>query len=168
MIDLERIGDLCQRLSLGTMATHLPHVAEEAARNELSFQDFFERLLQAEYRERQERSRTQLTRMAGFPAIKTLEQFDFDFATGASKQLSQRAVELSVRRAFGKRRTVRTVGCRKNAPCDRARIQSNAIRNQDPIRFRRGAHVATRDGPSTRKTLTLSPSKHSASTTAHY
>ena len=87
MIDLERIGDLCQRLSLGTMATHLPHVAEEAARNELSFQDFFERLLQAEYRERQERSRTQLTRMAGFPAIKTLEQFDFDFATGAPKQL---------------------------------------------------------------------------------
>jgi DNA replication protein DnaC len=87
MIELERIGELCQRLRLGTMATHLPHVAEDAARNELSFQDFFERLLQAEYRERQERRRALLTRTAGFPSIKTLEQYDFEFATGAPKPL---------------------------------------------------------------------------------
>lgn len=32
MIDMVRIGDLCERLGLGTMATHLPHVADEAAR----------------------------------------------------------------------------------------------------------------------------------------
>jgi len=87
MMELERITDLCERLALGTMATQLPHVAEEAARNELSFQEFFERLLQAEYRERQERSRTLLTRTAGFPAIKTLEQYDFEFAAGAPKKL---------------------------------------------------------------------------------
>jgi DNA replication protein DnaC len=87
MIELERIDDLCQRLGLGTMATHLPHVAEEAARQERSFHDFFERLLQAEYRERQERSRALLTRTAGFPAIKTLEQYDFTFATGTPKRL---------------------------------------------------------------------------------
>ena len=53
MIDFDR-SDLCQRLALETMA-NLPHVAEEAARDELSFQDFFEQLLQAEYRERRER-----------------------------------------------------------------------------------------------------------------
>jgi DNA replication protein DnaC len=87
MIELERIGDLCQRLALGTMATHVPHVAEEAARNDLSFQAFFERVLLAEQRERQERSRTLLTRTAGFPSIKTLEQYDFEFATGAPKAL---------------------------------------------------------------------------------
>jgi DNA replication protein DnaC len=87
VIEFERIEDLCQRLGLGTMATHLAHVAQDAARDELSFQDFFERLLQAEYRERQERSRTLLTRTAGFPAVKTLEQYDFGFATGAPKQL---------------------------------------------------------------------------------
>jgi DNA replication protein DnaC len=87
VIELERIDDLCQRLGLGTMAKHLAHVAQEAARQELSFQDFFERLLQAEYRERQERSRTLLTRTAGFPAIKTLEQYDFTFATGTPKPL---------------------------------------------------------------------------------
>jgi DNA replication protein DnaC len=44
-------------------------------------------LLQAEHRERQERSRVFLTKTAGFPAIKTLEQYDFGFATGAPKSL---------------------------------------------------------------------------------
>lgn len=87
MIDLARISDLCDRLGLGTMSTHLPHVADEAARSELSFVEFFERLLQVEHRERQERSRTLLTRTAGFPTIKTLEQYDFGFATGAPKPL---------------------------------------------------------------------------------
>jgi DNA replication protein DnaC len=87
VIEIDRIDDLCQRLGLGTMATHLAHVAQDAARQELSFQDFFERLLQAEYRERQQRSRTLLTRTAGFPTVKTLEQYDFTFATGAPKSL---------------------------------------------------------------------------------
>lgn len=87
MLDFERIEDLCQRLALGTMATQLPHVAEEAAHKNLSFQEFFEQLLLAEHRERQERSRSLLTRTAGFPSIKTLEQYDFAFATGAPKAL---------------------------------------------------------------------------------
>lgn len=87
MLDFERIEDLCQRLALGTMAAQLPHVAEEAARKNLSFQEFFEQLLLAEHRERQERSRSLLTRTAGFPSIKTLEQYDFTFATGAPKAL---------------------------------------------------------------------------------
>lgn len=87
MLDFERIEDLCQRLVLGTMAMHLPHIAGEAARKDLSFHEFFEQLLLAEHRARQERSRTLLTRTAGFPSIKTLEQYDFEFATGAPKAL---------------------------------------------------------------------------------
>jgi DNA replication protein DnaC len=87
MIELQRIDDLCQRLALGTMATHLQHVAEEAARKEMSFHEFFERLLLAEHHARQERSRSLLTRTAGFPSVKTLEQYDFAFAAGAPKAL---------------------------------------------------------------------------------
>ena len=95
MIDLERIDDLCQRLALGTMATQLAHVAEEAVRKEWSYREFFERLLQAELRERQERSRVQLTKIAGFPAIKTLEQYDFGFATGAPKSMINELTSLA-------------------------------------------------------------------------
>lgn len=87
MTDLDHIADLCERLGLGTMATHLPPIAAEAARENLSFQSFFERLLRTEHNERQQRSRTILTRTAGFPAIKTLEQYDFDFATGTPRPL---------------------------------------------------------------------------------
>jgi hypothetical protein len=94
MIEFERIGELCERLGLGTMATHVAHVADEAARKQLSFQEFFEQLLQAEYRERQERTRALLTRTAGFPGIKTLDQYDFEFATGAPKPLPIRSCEL--------------------------------------------------------------------------
>ena len=32
MIEFERIEDLCERLALGTMATQLSHVADQAAR----------------------------------------------------------------------------------------------------------------------------------------
>jgi len=71
MSEFSKIDDLCDWLALGTMATQLPLVAEDAARAGLIFHDFFERLLQAEYRERQERSRTLLMRTAGFPSIKT-------------------------------------------------------------------------------------------------
>lgn len=81
MIELERIEDLCGRLGLGTMATHLAGVADEAVRMNLSFHEFFERLLQAEHLERQERSRTLLTRTAGFPSVKTTEVFSPDETT---------------------------------------------------------------------------------------
>ena len=68
MIDLERIDDLCHRLALGTMATQLTHVAEEAVRKEWSYREFFERLLQAEHRERQERRSADAER-AGLPGV---------------------------------------------------------------------------------------------------
>jgi len=87
MIEIDRIADLCERLGFGTIATHVPHIADEAARKKQSFHDFFEQLLQAEYRERQERTRTMLTRTAGFTSIKTLDQYDFDFATGTPRPL---------------------------------------------------------------------------------
>lgn len=66
MIELERIDDLCQNLAMGTLATHLGHTAEEAVRKDWSYQEFFERMLQAEHWERQERSRVQLTRPPAF------------------------------------------------------------------------------------------------------
>ena len=87
MIDQERIRDLCERLGISTMGRDFPALAERAAKDELGYQAFFETLLQCEFRDRQERSRTLLTRTAGFPAIKTLEQYDFKFASGAPRAL---------------------------------------------------------------------------------
>jgi len=87
MIEMERIHDLCNHLGISTMGRDLATIAERAAKEEISYHQFFERMLISEHHERQSRSRTLLTRTAGFPAIKTLEQFDFKFATGAPKAL---------------------------------------------------------------------------------
>ena len=48
-----------------------------------------EELLRGERDARRVRAREMLTRIAGFPAIKTLEAFDFTFATGAPRQKIQ-------------------------------------------------------------------------------
>jgi DNA replication protein DnaC len=95
MMELERIQDLCERLRLPTMSRDFSAFAERAAKEELSYHAFFENLLQGEFRDRQERSKTLLTRTAGFPVIKTLEEYDFKFATGAPRKLLMELASLS-------------------------------------------------------------------------
>jgi len=48
--------------------------------------DYLEQVLAHERDTRQVRSRQTLVRMAGFPAIKTLDQYDYSFAVGAPKK----------------------------------------------------------------------------------
>ncbi len=50
-----------------------------------SFADFLEETLRAERDARSARAREMFARVAGFPAIKTLDGFDFGFATGAPR-----------------------------------------------------------------------------------
>lgn len=83
----ERLRDLCLQLGLEALADDFPGLAEAAARDDLSFSQFLENGLRLEQQARQTRSRTLLTRIAGFPAIKTLDDYDFEFASGAPKQL---------------------------------------------------------------------------------
>jgi len=85
----QRIRDVCAQLKLDAMAEAYPHMAARAASNELTFADFFEGLLKTEITTRCARSRTVLAKMAGFPVIKTLEEFDFTFAHGVSKKMMQ-------------------------------------------------------------------------------
>ena len=81
----ERITQLCTDLRLERIATDYPALAQKAVEDEASFAEFLERLLAHEAGFRQERCRQTLTRMACFPALKTLEAFDFAFAHGVPK-----------------------------------------------------------------------------------
>jgi DNA replication protein DnaC len=88
MSDLQhqRIDALCQELRLGALASLYGPIAQDAAkRKNASYADFLEEALRAERDARRVRSREMLTRTAGFPAIKTLEDYDFGFATGAPR-----------------------------------------------------------------------------------
>lgn len=81
----ERINELCAELKLERICVEWSHLAQQAASNEASFADFLEQLLKAEREARAERSRQTLLRMATLPAVKTLEQYDFAFASGAPR-----------------------------------------------------------------------------------
>lgn len=88
----ERIEQLCLDLNLQTISTEYSGLCQDAANNDQSFCDFLESLLNLEKSNRLQRSRHMLTKTAGFPAIKTLDEFDFEFATGVSKK---QIIELS-------------------------------------------------------------------------
>ena len=52
-------------------------------------------MLAAERAARQGRTRSTLTRLAGFPAINTIDEFDYEFATGVPKSTVQQLSALS-------------------------------------------------------------------------
>ena len=84
---LERLSVLCKQLGLQHLPGQVSHLGQMAAKRELGYLDFLEHVLKDEMLARGERNRTMLTRLAGFPAIKTLDEFDFEFATGAPKAM---------------------------------------------------------------------------------
>lgn len=85
----ERIQAACSALSLNAIAEHYPALAQEAADGDTSYVDFLEHCLKAEQEERRRRSQAMLTKFAGFPAIKLMDDYDFKFAAGAPKKTVQ-------------------------------------------------------------------------------
>jgi len=99
-IQHQRVVELCNELRLGGIAAQYTALAQNAAEKRLSFTDFVEELLAAERESRRARARELFARIAGFPAIKTLDQYDFAFATGAPrKQIMELASLAFVARA---------------------------------------------------------------------
>lgn len=82
----ERIAQHCRRLKLIHLATEWPAIAEACAKSEDSLADFMDKLLAAECTAREQRTREAMLKLATLPAIKTLEAFDFAFASGAPRK----------------------------------------------------------------------------------
>ncbi|CCF97531.1 transposase (fragment) [Ralstonia solanacearum K60] len=79
----KRIDGLCTPLKLNRIASDWGALAQHAATTDASLADFLEQLLRAELGAREERKRQTLTKLASLPGIKTLEQYDIGFASGA-------------------------------------------------------------------------------------
>lgn len=87
-----RIEELCGKLKLPAIAQNYSYLAEKCVKEETSYTDFLEQLLLTESDHKKSRSREMLTRMAGFPAIKTMDEFDLKYVTGLTqKQLNELA-----------------------------------------------------------------------------
>lgn len=91
----ERIAELCAQLKLSTVADTLPHLTQKAVAADISLTEFLESVLKTEVAARQSRQRTTLSRLASFPAIKTLDGFDFSAATGVPKAQVQELASLT-------------------------------------------------------------------------
>ena len=91
----ERITVLATELRLLAVPDLYGPIAQNAAtRKDASYADFLEDVLRAERAARHIRSRDMLTKMAGFPALKSLETYDFAFAAGAPRQQIQELATL--------------------------------------------------------------------------
>jgi len=91
----ERIQSACERLTLKAVADQYAVLAQEAVQDDHSFSDYLEQCLKAELDARRLRSQAMLVRIAGFPAIKLLDDFDFRFAKGAPKKAIQDLASLA-------------------------------------------------------------------------
>jgi DNA replication protein DnaC len=81
----ERIAALCENLGLPFVAQSYGAATQKAAKQEMAYSDFLEGLLKEEAAGRNVRKQSTLTRLAGFPVVKTLDDFDYDFAKGVKR-----------------------------------------------------------------------------------
>ena len=88
----DNIVKLCGELKLPTTEKEYHTVATTAAKESWTYVQFLNELLSLESSAKLIRVKTTLTKFAGFPAIKTLEQFDYNFTVGVnSKQINELA-----------------------------------------------------------------------------
>lgn len=82
-----RVTDAMQRLRLGSIADRLDAVLADAARKEPTYLDFLDVLLREELDAKQKRRVAMGIKIAHFPVVKTLEEFDFKFQPSLDAKL---------------------------------------------------------------------------------
>ncbi|EBJ7457285.1 AAA family ATPase [Salmonella enterica] len=91
----QRLMALAGQLQLESLISAVPALSQQAVDQEWSYMDFLEHLLHEEKLARHQRKQAMYTRMAAFPAVKTFEEYDFTFATGAPQKQLQSLRSLS-------------------------------------------------------------------------
>jgi DNA replication protein DnaC len=90
----ERVQSHLGRLKLPRMAECLDALAEQAAKHDWTYLDFLDHLLAAEVTARSERNIAMQTKLAHFPFLKTLDQFEFGFQPSISERQIQELATL--------------------------------------------------------------------------
>jgi len=76
---MEELNGLLTKLKMDHLEAQMDTLCEQAAQRELDYQSFLVEALRAEWQGRSLRGVETRLRLARFPWVKTLEQFDFDF-----------------------------------------------------------------------------------------
>ena len=91
----QEILSLCKSLKLSTIAEEFHTIATIAAKENWQYSQFLHELLKLENNAKMDRSKNTLTKLAGFPAIKTLQQFDYTFCVGVNRKQIEELSTLS-------------------------------------------------------------------------
>ena len=85
-MSIDKLQQSFKALRLGGMAVNLPIRYQEAKSHELDYLDFISNLVSDEYTRRQDNLLNRRLKAARFPAMKTLDEFDFDFNPAIKKK----------------------------------------------------------------------------------
>ncbi len=85
-VTYDRVQGQFARLKLAHLPDRLDGLAEEATKQGWTYVDFLDRLLGAEIEARSARDIAMKTKLAHFPASKTLEDFDFAFQPSVNER----------------------------------------------------------------------------------
>jgi DNA replication protein DnaC len=78
---------LLEKMKMEHLAPQLDAVCEQAAKKDLDYKGFLAKALEAEWRGRYQRGVEAKMRLARFPWLKTLDQFDFDFQPSIDRKV---------------------------------------------------------------------------------
>ncbi len=121
----QRLMALAGQLQLESLISAAPALSQQAVDQEWSYMDFLEHLLHEEKLARHQRKQAMYTRMAAFPAVKTFEEYDFTFATGAPQKQLQSLRSLLCR--LSRRWSVAAAGGACQIPSDFHRDASHTF-----------------------------------------
>jgi DNA replication protein DnaC len=85
-MSIDKLQQSLKALRLGGMAVNLPIRYQEAKSHELDYLDFISNLVSDEYARRQDNLLNRRLKAARFPAMKTLDEFDFEFNPAIKKK----------------------------------------------------------------------------------
>jgi DNA replication protein DnaC len=86
---------LLEKMKMEHLASQLDVVCEQAAKRELDFKSFLGQALETEWKGRYQRGVETRLKLARFPWVKTLEQFDFDFQPSIDRKVVRELAGLS-------------------------------------------------------------------------
>ena len=81
------LNELCSKLKFDHLLAQLDTLCEQAAKRELNYREFLAEVLGAEWQGRRLKGVERGLRLARFPYIKTLEQFDLGFQPSIDRKL---------------------------------------------------------------------------------
>jgi DNA replication protein DnaC len=82
-----QLNSLLEKMKMDHLSAQLDAICEQAAKKDLGYREFLTQALDSEWKGRHRKGVESRLKMARFPWIKTLEQFDFSFQPSVDKKV---------------------------------------------------------------------------------